>query len=503
MRVLLDTNIIIHRESVRVLHEEIGVLFRWLDTLQYVKYLHPVTVHEISKLKASGLRDLMNVKMEAYHVIRVQAPIHSTVQKVSTSIDKNENDKNDTILLNELYLDRVDILITEDRKIGRKAALLGIADRVFTIDAFLEKVTAENPGLADYKVLAVRKEFFGNIQLGDPFFDSFKEDYPGFEKWFNKKSEEIAYVCQQQSQTTAFLYLKVETAKESYADISPPFAPKKRLKIGTFKVVLNGYKLGERFIKIVFDNAIRNSVDEIYVTIFDKRIEQQRLIKLLEDYGFVLHGMKQGTGGEEKVYVRDMKRVFNAANPKLSYPFFSRTSRTFFVPIYPKYHTQLFPDSILRTESPNNFVENEPFRNAISKVYVSRSYFKALKSGDLLVFYRTGGIYQGVASTIGIVENVETNIKGPEQFIRLCRKRSVFSDKELIDHWNYNPKYRPFIVNFLYTYSFPKRPNLKTLIDIGVVADVKSVPRGFEPIGKEAFERLLLEANVDARVIVN
>lgn len=59
------------------------------------------------------------------------------------------------------------------------------------------------------------------------------------------------------------------------------------------------------------------------------------------------------------------------------------------------------------------------------------------------------------------------------------------------------------IVNFLYTYSFPKRPNLKTLIDIGVVADVKSVPRGFEPIGKEAFERLLLEANVDARVIVN
>ena len=35
MRVLLDTNIVIHRESVHVLHEEIGVLFRWLDALQY------------------------------------------------------------------------------------------------------------------------------------------------------------------------------------------------------------------------------------------------------------------------------------------------------------------------------------------------------------------------------------------------------------------------------------------------------------------------------------
>jgi predicted nucleic acid-binding protein len=503
MRVLLDTNIVIHRESVHVLHEEIGVLFRWLDTLQYSKYIHPVTVQEINKLKASPLRNLMNVKLEAYHIIQVHSPIHPVIQKVSASVDKNENDKNDTILLNELYLDRVDLLITEDRKIGKKATLLGISERVFTIDAFLEKVTAENPGLADYKVLAVKKELFGHIQLDDPFFESFKEDYPGFEKWFNRKSEETAYVCRQQDHTTAFLYLKVETDKETYADITPTFTPKKRLKIGTFKVVLNGYKLGERFLKIVFDNAIRYAVDEIYVTIFDKRIEQQRLIKLLEDYGFAFHGYKQGQGGQERVYVRDMHRRFNAANPRFSYPYFSRQSRTFFVPIYPAYHTQLFPDSILRTESPDDFVENEPFRNAISKVYVSRSYFKALRAGDVVVFYRTGGFYQGVATTIGIVESIETNIRDANQFVRLCRKRSVFSDAELMTHWNYTPNNRPFIVNFLYAYSLPKRPNLKKLIDIGVVADVNSVPRGFEPIQKEAFERLLQESNVDARLIVD
>lgn len=500
MRVLLDTNIVIHRESVQVLHEDIGVLFRWLDRLQYVKYIHPVTIQEINRLKASQLRNLMNVKLEAYSVIQAQSRIHPSVQQVSASTDKTDNDKNDTILLNELYLDRVDLLITEDRKIGKKAAMLGIADRVFTIDAFLEKVTAENPGLADYKVLAVKKEFFGHINLEDPFFDSFKEDYPGFEKWFNKKSEEIAYICRQQEQMTAFLYLKVETRNESYTDIIPPFEPKKRLKIGTFKVILNGYKIGERFLKIIFDNAIRNTVDEIYVTIFDKRIEQQRLIKLLEDYGFVFHGFKQG---QERVYVRDMRKQFNTVAPRLSYPFFSSHARPFFVPIYPDYHTQLFPDSILRTESPEDFVENEPFRNAISKVYVSRSYFKALRAGDVVVFYRTGGIYQGVATTIGVVESVETNIRDANQFVRLCRKRSVFSDKELLDHWNYNLRYRPFIVNFLYTYSFPKRPNLKKLIDIGVVSDVKSVPRGFELIKKEAFERLLQEANVDARVIVD
>ena len=62
-----------------------------------------------------------------------------------------------------------------------------------------------------------------------------------------------------------FLYLKTEFEDENYADIIPPFDPKKRLKVGTFKVEASGFRLGERFIKIIFDNAIERKVDEIYV----------------------------------------------------------------------------------------------------------------------------------------------------------------------------------------------------------------------------------------------
>lgn len=503
MKVLLDTNIIIHRESTHILHEDIGILYKWIDRLHYTKYIHPITFQEINKLKTTQLRDLMNVKMDSYNVIQVHAPMHVEVAKVAARYDKNENDRNDTILLNELYIDRVDFLITEDRKIGRKAADLGIAERVFTIDAFLEKVTAENPDLVDYQVLSVKREFFGNTNIEDKFFDSFKEDYPGFTKWFNRKSEEKAYICQEANNITAFLYLKIENQDEPYHDIEPSFGPKRRLKIGTFKVILNGYKLGERFLKIVFDNAARNSVDEIYVTIFDRTVEQQRLIRLLEDFGFIRYGVKHNSVGDEQVYIRSMARHIDKTNPRLTFPYFSRNSRIFIVPIYPEYHTQLLPDSILKTESPSKYVDNEPFRNAISKVYVSRSYFKDLRSGDIIVFYRTGGIYKGVATTIGIVENVQTNIKDFNHFILLCRKRSVFTDQQLIDQWKFNPKVKPFIVNFLYVYSFPKRPNLKTLIDIGVISDIRSVPRGFEPVSKDAFERLLKEAGVDARFIVD
>src|SRR5690606_18225287 len=122
----------------------------------------------------------------------------------------------------------------------------------------------------------------------------------------------------------------------------------------------NGFKLGERFLKIIFDNALRYDVEEIYVTIFDRTDEQKRLIELLKDWGFIYHGIKHGAGGDEHVYVRDFVPQVNATSPNLTYPFFSGYGKKFIVPIYPEYHTELFPDSILRTESPMNFRESRP-----------------------------------------------------------------------------------------------------------------------------------------------
>ncbi len=503
MKVLLDTNIIIHREGNYPLNKDIGILYKWLDNLHYSKCIHQITINEIDKLKAGNTREIMGIKLNSYNALQVQSVLNSRVKSVSDSVDANDNDRNDTLLLNKLFVGTVDFLITEDKKIKTKAKMLGIADRVYTIDAFLEKVNTENPGLADYKVLAVKKELFGNVSLDDDFFDSFKQDYPGFEKWFIKKSEEISYVCKSDDNISAFLYLKIEGDDEPYSDIIPAFSKKRRLKIGTFKVTLNGFRLGERFVKIVFDNAVRNKVDEIYVTIFKKRPDQQRLVNLLEEFGFVEHGIKKNNYGEEFVYVKNMSKGFNDQNPKLTYPFFDKKSKAYIVPIYPEYHTNLFPDSILRTESPEDFVENEPFRNAVSKVYISRSLFRDLHCGDVIVFYRTGGFYASVISTVGVVESIVTDIKDGRQFIDLCRKRSVFSDKELLEHWNYRTNNRPFIVNFLYAYSFPKRINMKRLIELGVIANVQSAPRGFEPIKPEKFELILKETQTDESVVVN
>ena len=503
MKVLLDTNIIIHREAGTIVDPDIGILFKWIDDLHYQKCIHAVTVEDIKKHKDKKTVAAFTIKLQNYHLLQTKAPLSQAVQEVSSKFDKEKNDFDDTLLLNEIFNGRVDFLISEDKGIHFKAGLLEITDRVFTIDSFLEKVTTENPGLVDYKVLSVQQNLFGNLNRDNHFFDVLKEDYPGFEKWFNKKAEERAYVCQQADKLLAFLYLKIEGESEDYSDITPCFSKKKRLKIGTLKVDYNGFRLGERFLKIVFDNALRFKVDEIYVTIFDKRLEQQRLIRLLEAYGFIWHGYKKTAGVQELVYVRDFSPRADRENPRLTFPFVSASGSIFIVPIHPEYHTNLFPDSILRTESPEDFIDNEPFRNAISKVYISRAIERNLHSGDIIIFYRTGGYYQSVVTTFGIIEQIIDNLPNVTEFIRLCKRRSVFSDAELAEQWNYKPRWRPFIVNFLYAYSFPHRINFKRLIELHVFKGWHDCPRGFYRITRENLEYIVKECQIDKSIIID
>lgn len=502
MKALLDTNILIHREAAVAIRQDIGVLFNWLDRLSIEKWIHPASIEEISKHEDKRVRKSFAAKLASYRELKAIAPITPEVRAVGELYDVSENDRRDTALLNELFVNHVDYLVTEDRGIAKKAEQLQIGDRVFTIDAFLEKVTAENPLLVDYGVLSVRKVLFGTIEHSDPFFDSFRGEYPDYDRWFARKSQEGAYVSTQGESIVAFLYLKPEDEREPYPDIDPPFTPKRRLKIGAFKVVLNGFKLGERFLKIVFDNAVRLRVEEIYVTIFPESLERERLIRLLEDFGFACHGQKTNSYGTEKVYVRDFSPRVDTGHPCLTFPFFSRSSRTFLVPIYPEYHTELLPDSILRTESPMDYVEHQPHRNAIRKVYVCRSYFRNLEPGDNIVFYRTGGYHRSVVSAVGIVEKVHQDIRDEKHFIDLCRHRSVFSDKQLHEQWSYRST-RPFVVDFLYAYSFPRRPNMEALIRNGVIMDVHSAPRGFEQITPPQFQSILRLSQTDESIVVD
>ena len=91
---------------------------------------------------------------------------------------------------------------------------------------------------------------FADIDLNDTFFNTLKEDYPGFEAWFQKKSENNskAYVQYTDNNLQAFLYLKDESGEE-LTDVTPTRPACNRLKVGTFKIDAHNTKLGERFVK--------------------------------------------------------------------------------------------------------------------------------------------------------------------------------------------------------------------------------------------------------------
>ncbi len=505
MRVLLDTNILIHREAERVDREDIGTLFRALDAIKTEKCVHPASIEEIGRHGNPEVVRTFRVKLGSYHVLKTLAPETSETAGLGAG-DRTENDRTDTALLREVAAGRVDALITEDRGIHTKARAAGLSASVFTIDSFLEKVNAENPPLADYRVLSVKKTHFGGVNLRDKFFDSFRSEYRDFDRWFNRKADEVAYSCTDEGgHIVAFLYVKREGVDENYSDISPPFGKANRLKIGTLKVSANGHKLGERLLKIIFDNAFLYGVDEIYVTAFGRSTEQERLLSLLGEWGFNQHGTKTTSNGVEQVWVRNFRPAFDMADPRRSYPYISTQTRQFIVPIYPSYHTELLPDSILNTESPADFIESKPNRNAISKVYVSRSIERELRPGDVIVFYRTKSgdapaHYTSVATTLGIVQEVMDGFQNKEEFTKACRKRSVFTDAELGVQWDHNARSRPFIVNFLYAYSLPTRPNLVKLKGAGII---REVPRGFELISVESFRKLLEVSSANKRVVID
>lgn len=102
MKVLLDTNIIIHREASKISKQDIGQLFNWLDRLKYSKYIHPLTVEELNRNQNEKTVETMNIKIESYNKIKNIAVLGNKIKEVSSQIDTVGNDINDTQILNEV-----------------------------------------------------------------------------------------------------------------------------------------------------------------------------------------------------------------------------------------------------------------------------------------------------------------------------------------------------------------------------------------------------------------
>ena len=308
--------------------------------------------------------------------------------------------------------------------------------------------------------------YFSQINLNDNF-DSLKADYTEFSSWFIKKSQnnEAAYVLTENNNIDGFMYLKIEEGQVD--DISPPLAYGKHLKVGTFKFNSKGTRRGERFIKKMFDIAIENAVNNIYVTIFD---EHAYLIKLFQGYGFRQVGVKDTPNGQEKVLVRDMSTIIG--NPLLDYPYIlPRGKNKFLLSIYPQYHSRMLPDSILNNEH-HDIIQDVSHTNSIHKIYIcGMDGVTAFSPGDVIVVYRTNdqqgpARYRSVVTSICIFEEYINLSQFPDadSFIKHCISYSIFDEREL--RKIYTEKKYTHIIKFTYNAALTRRLTRGELIDI-------------------------------------
>lgn len=245
-------------------------------------------------------------------------------------------------------------------------------------------------------------------------------------------------------------------------------SPKKRLKVGTFKVNSTGLRLGERFLKIIFDNAKRNKVDEIYVTLFEnKRQEVLRLRDLMMEWGFYKYGTKTSNG--ESVFVKNMREYDSNQSPKYNYPNVKSSCKYGLIPIEGQYHTALFPDLYLKNENIYLYKE-KPCSYAIEKIYVTNWQKLYYNPGDILLIYRNGQYwpkrYSSVVSGFAVIQEI-IYPRSVDEYLKHCKNRLVFSEEELIEFYK-KFKYRT-VVKLLYYYEFKNKVVLNDLYKLNII----------------------------------
>lgn len=277
---------------------------------------------------------------------------------------------------------------------------------------------------------------FAEIDLQDSFFQSLRDDYPGFDDWFKRKSIQKAFVQYENNKIIGFLYLKVENTLVD--DVVPNICANKILKVGTFKIDAHGTKMGEQFIKVIMDYAVNENVDVCYVTIYEKHAS---LINLVQQFGFELYGEKGKGIYKENVYLKQLKKVTGDINK--DFPMVNMSgAKKYLLSIYPKYHSVMFPDSILTTEN-KNIITDVSYTNSIHKIYVcTMDQVENLKYGDIVVLYRTAdntrgsAEYSAVATSICVVEGIkkQSEFSSFDEFYMYASKYSVFNRNDLF-YW--------------------------------------------------------------------
>ncbi|MDI6897158.1 hypothetical protein [Methanocella conradii] len=232
--------------------------------------------------------------------------------------------------------------------------------------------------------------------------------------------------------------------------------------------------------------------------------EKDSLVKLIQDYGFVLVGekdFKNKKGEFEKVFVKKIypdnpEGIDPVEMSRKYYPCFIDSERVkkFIVPIIPEYHDRLFQDYRHRQVSFNDYLYDNPQGNTIKKAYLSNFKTRKIKPGDILLFYRTHD--EQKVTSIGIVDSIHYGLSDVDEIWRLLdRDRSVYTYEEV-------EKYKkPLnIIIFRHHFNFPKPVSREELIINGII---KHAPRSINEMTQDKYDYIKRAGELNGRFTFN
>ncbi len=269
------------------------------------------------------------------------------------------------------------------------------------------------------------------LDINDPIFNTLKDKYQDFVGWFRKiqiGKRPCVVFYDVDHNIAALMILKLEEEEIKLKDYNIP--KKRRLKISTFIVTMNGYKFGETLLKNAIEECINKNINCIYLTHF---VEQNdSLVYLIKEYGFECVGLND-IG--EQVFIKllkpdglEKKQITNFVdfNKKYFPSFYDGVKvNKFIIPIKWNFYKILF-------QSTRETLEGNPLGsiNSIEKAYISHSNISLIRAGDILLFYVSHKKF--ILSDLGIVKSIYSE-HDPQRIASIIGKRSIYTEQALKD----------------------------------------------------------------------
>ncbi|MFH1328904.1 MAG: EVE domain-containing protein [Candidatus Bathyarchaeota archaeon] len=501
MRVLIDTNIFVYREGHAIIPDNLQQLEKNLKKNKVEILVHPESLGEVKNDPDKNRRDICLSKISIYPVLEGPEYIAGKETKFDSGVGaaKNENDRVDNAILYSVYKDAVDYLVTNDHRFIKKAVRVGLSERVLEIDDALDlfrrlypepRGPIAPPSLEEVPV--------SSLEVNEKILDTLKREYYDFVEWFKKISRKgrNAWVFRREDKSLgAIMSYKIEEDPIELEDKT--IHGKKRLKICLLKSEEQGQKIGELFLKMAFDYAVKNNIFDLYLTHFTG--DADSFVVLIEKYGFYPIG-KTKKYGDDVFY----KRIYTEGNEhqtiepimlnKLLFPAYYDGEKVnkFIIPIQPRFLEKLFIEqprtAKLMEFSGKMIVEG----NTISKVYICHSKIKKLKPGDVLMFYRSASD-QGI-TCVGTVEEVHQRQTNADKIVKIVGKRTVYSLSEIQN----KAKKPTLVIKFRWHLNFKNPVGYKTLKKLGLIA-----PQSIMQVSDEQYKAIKENAELDDRLTVN